>query len=58
MKEISNFESFCLVIVTFFILIGIGLAGYNTGYKSGQGDALKGIFKYQLETNIVVNIKK
>jgi hypothetical protein len=58
MKEISSFENFCLVIVVFSILFGIGLAGYNTGYKSGQGDALKGIFKYQLETNIVVNIKK
>jgi hypothetical protein len=58
MNKMSNVEVFTLVVLIFTTLFGVGMAGYNTGYKSGQGDALKGIYKYQLETNIVVNIKK
>jgi hypothetical protein len=57
MKEVFTFIGFIIVVVLVGTLVfsDVHEAGYKEGYKQGQIDAMKGIYKYKADTVKKVN---
>jgi hypothetical protein len=57
----NSYEKAIITVVTFLVICALFVGGiciYSNGYKSGQSDALMGKYKYSLQTNVVIELKK